>query len=217
MTTFEHALLGVNGAIAAGLHRRYGWQVVGLAGLVAISPDWDGLTLALGPELFDQGHRVWGHSLFTCVLLGIALGAIDYRFDVVTRIANVLARLLKRCGLVMPAGLGDVAWPLRSVRTAAGYVVWIAVAIAAGLSHLAADLVVSGTATLGDWHLQLLWPFSNRGWIYPHVRWGDPGMTVIFVLGMLAMYCWPRRLQLIAATTLVGVAAYILIRGAMAG
>lgn len=215
MTTIEHALLGINGALATGLHRRYGWQVVALAGLVAISPDWDGLTLVLGPVLFDQAHRVWGHSLLTCGLLGILIGVFDYRFDIVTRLANVSARGLRRCGLELPAEQGLGALPLRRERTVAGYAVWTLVAIAAALSHLAADLVVSGTATLGDWKLQLLWPFSTEGWIYPHVHWGDPGMTIIFVMGMLAMYRWRNRLQLIAAATLLGVAAYIIVCGAL--
>ena len=30
MTTFEHAMLGINGALAVGLHRRFGWQIVAM-------------------------------------------------------------------------------------------------------------------------------------------------------------------------------------------
>lgn len=217
MTTFEHALLGANGVLAAGLNRRYGWQLVALAGLVAMTPDWDGLTLVLGPTLFDRAHRAWGHSLLTCSLLGIALGLIDYRFDVVTRCANVTLRFLKRCGLALPTEQAADRLPVRMGRSIGGYVVWIVVAMAAALSHLAADLVVSGTATLGDWRLQLLWPFSTQGWIFPCVRWGDPGMTLIFVGGVLAIYRWRERRQIIAATTLLGVAGYVVVRGAMAG
>jgi len=45
MTTYEHAMLGITGALAAGLHRRYGWQIVAMAGVTAVLPDWDGLSL----------------------------------------------------------------------------------------------------------------------------------------------------------------------------
>jgi hypothetical protein len=48
MTFFEHAMVGINGAMAADLHRRHGWPLVALAGFSAILPDWDGLTIFLG-------------------------------------------------------------------------------------------------------------------------------------------------------------------------
>ena len=32
MTVYEHAMLGIDGALAAGLPRRHGWQIVALAG-----------------------------------------------------------------------------------------------------------------------------------------------------------------------------------------
>ncbi len=185
-----------------------GWQLAAMAGLAAISPDWDGLTLLGGSVLFDQAHRVWGHNFLTCALLGLLIGLVDYRFDIVARLARLVRRL-------PGAEISDDALQLRTDRTAAGYAVWIVVAIISALSHLAADLVVSGFGTLGDWKLQLLWPFSTRGWIYPHVRWGDPGITIVFVAGMLAMYRWRNHIQLIAVVTLFAVTGYILLRGAM--
>ena len=63
MTTFEHALLAINGVLATGLQRRYGWQLAGVAAVAAISPDWDGLTIAFSLAAFAAGHRVWGHNL----------------------------------------------------------------------------------------------------------------------------------------------------------
>ncbi|HID24106.1 MAG TPA: hypothetical protein EYP14_17130 [Planctomycetaceae bacterium] len=70
MTTFEHAMLGVNGAIAAGLTRRHGWRLAAVAGLAAAAPDWDGLTLVFGSAAFAAGHRLWGHNLVACVFVG---------------------------------------------------------------------------------------------------------------------------------------------------
>lgn len=208
MTTIEHALLGVNGVFASGLHRRYGWPLAAMAGLAAVSPDWDGLTLALGPTLFDRAHRVWGHNFLMCAVSGVIIGGLDYRYDIVTRLAGLVRRLVR-------VEIDDGLLQIRRRRTAGGYAVWIVVALVATLSHLAADLVVSGTATLGDWELQLLWPFSTQSWIYPHVPWGDPGITIVFVIGMLALYRYPRRSQFIAGLTLLGVAGYIILRGAM--
>ncbi len=214
MTTIEHALLGANGALAAGLHRRYGWQVAVMAGFAAVCPDWDGLTLLGGPVLFDRAHRVWGHNFLACGLLGVLVGIVDYRYDLMTRISRRVFQVLRR---LTGEDLGSESLTLRNTWTGEGYLVWVGVAIIATTSHLAADLVVSGHRTLGDWKLPLLWPFSDESWIYPHVRWGDPGITILFMLGMLAMYRWRSRIQLVAAATLLAVAAYILIRGAMLG
>lgn len=81
MTTFEHAMVGINGALAAGLHRHYQWCIAALAGLAAIAPDWDGLKILGGMHLFDHAHCAWGHSFLTCVILGCVLAGLDYRFD----------------------------------------------------------------------------------------------------------------------------------------
>lgn len=51
MTVYEHAMIGINGALAMGLQRRHGWQIIALAGFAAVLPDLDGLTLLLGPSL----------------------------------------------------------------------------------------------------------------------------------------------------------------------
>jgi hypothetical protein len=48
MTFYEHAMIGIDGALAVGLNRCYGWRIVALAGFAAVLPDWDGLTLMLG-------------------------------------------------------------------------------------------------------------------------------------------------------------------------
>jgi len=198
-------MLGVNGALAAGLHQRYGWQVVAVAGLAAVSPDWDGLTLIFGSTAFAEGHRVWGHNLMACVLVGILIGILDYQLDLVTRGGRVLIKCLR---LRVQTELN-----VRADRSARHQIVWIFVAVIAALSQLPADMLVSGTDTLPDWEVKLLWPFSDRGWVYPMVPWGDVGISLIFIAGMFATIKWRSKTRLIACLTLGCVAAYIVLRG----
>ncbi|MEK6249797.1 MAG: hypothetical protein N2C12_16555, partial [Planctomycetales bacterium] len=62
------------------------------------------------------------------------------------------------------------------------------------------------------------WPFSKTTkWVYPMVDWGDPGITIVFVIGMFAMACWKTRLALIARLTLCFVLLYIIIGAAIDG
>ena len=197
-------MVGINGAMAAGLHRQYQWRIAALAGLAAVAPDWDGLTIVGGLQLFDHAHRAWGHSFLTCVLLACVLAGFDYRFDVV----GYGERLL--CGLLRTPSKAVATRPGRSRLR---LMTWMLVAIAATMSHLAADLVYSGTTELSDWHLQLLWPFSTQGFVYPMVHWGDAGVTIIFVIGMFAMVRWCQRIQRIALITLAVVLMYIVLRG----
>ncbi len=208
MTTFEHAMIGINGAFACGLHQRYGWQVIAFAGIAAVSPDWDGLTLLAGMSTFDRAHRVWGHNLLVVILLSAFLAGLDYRYDLTTRLARFAARLSGR----------DVdRWQLREAdeRTGQGWLVWATVGILAAAAHLPADLVYSGGYGLSDWELQIFWPFSTRGFVYPMVPWGDPGVTLVFVAGMFAMVRRPSRTRLLAIGTLALMIAYVGLRGAL--
>jgi len=209
MTSIEHALLGINSVVAGGLDRRYGWQLAALAGAAAMIPDWDGLTILFGADLFADAHRVWGHNIIACVIIGVVLGAADHRLDLATPAARWLVSIL-------PLAISAEQIPPRRTRSWRGGSIWVFVAVAAAASHLVADLLFSGTATLSDWHLKLLWPFSERGWIYPMVPWGDPGATVVMVAGMLAMARSPSRRRPIAALTLAAVTVYILVRGVIA-
>lgn len=221
VTTLEHALLAINGVLATGLHRRYGWQLAAVAGVAANVPDWDGLTFLVSWSAFAAGHRLWGHNLAACVLLGSLLGLLDFRFDLVTRVARRGLRTLRiradlplRPRAAIAAGLavspqgqaaGGPHWATCGL--------WTAVAVLAALSHLLADMLVSGTATLPDWEVRLWWPFADRGWVWPLVRWGDPGMTILFVLGMSAAVRWPRHCSGVAWATLVAVGLYMACRG----
>jgi membrane-bound metal-dependent hydrolase YbcI (DUF457 family) len=206
MTTFEHAMLGVNGALACGLQHRFGWRVAAFAGLAAITPDWDGLTIVGGMRLFDQAHRAWGHSFAACLLMAALLVAVDIRLDLMGWGRRTLERLMGSKDKVIDPR--PEASPLRCT-------VWFTVAVLAMLSHFAADLVYSGAEGLSDWELKLLWPFSQAGFVYPLVRWGDVGVTLIFVAGMFAMLRWRPQVQPIAGVTIACTILYIVGRGAL--
>ncbi len=208
MTTIEHALLGANLVLAAGLEKKFGWQTVALAGICANLPDWDGLTFFWSLPLFDTAHRTWGHNLLACSLLALLFAVIDYRFDLITRSARCLVRWTK----FAVSEESQALEPRCAAKTqAGGLAVWIGVALLAAWSHLAADLVFSGSATLSDWELKLLWPFSDREFVYPLISWGDAGVVVIFVLGMFAMLRWKNRTTWIARATLLAALGYVLL------
>jgi membrane-bound metal-dependent hydrolase YbcI (DUF457 family) len=204
MTTFEHAMLGVCGALACGLHKKHGWRLPTVAGVAAVSPDWDGLTILISIQLFDVGHRVWGHNLLIAAVVGALIGVLDAYWDLSGRGYKTLLRLTRQST--------DTAETTGNATRPAA--IWCTVAMLAALSHLPADLVYSGGHGLTDWNLQLLWPFSTRGFVYPLVRWGDVGATLIFVAGMFGMLRWRGRTQGIAAVTLLSVVLYIVVRGA---
>ena len=201
-------MLGINGVLATGLHQKHGWQLAAVAGVAAAAPDWDGLPILVSVKLFNETHRVWGHNLLACLVLGLVIGSLDYRWDSVTRVARRLARLSR---IKIP----DSKLALRRRFSLMGLQVWLLSATLAALSQLPADLVVSGTATLGDWELKLFWPWSDQGYVFPLVRWGDAVISVVFVVGMFSMLRWRRQSQLIAGCTLAGVLVYIVVRGAV--
>ncbi len=206
MTTLEHALVGANLVLASGLNRRFGWQLVAVAGVCAVMPDWDGLTILWSVPLFDAAHRVWGHAFLPCFLVAALFAVLDYRFDFMARWAQAFSRWIN-------TGIPPEQLERRRCLTVYGAAVWIAVGIIAACSHLLTDMVVSGTATLSDWDVKLLWPFSDRGFVYPLVPWGDAGNMLIMIGGMFAMLRWKNRIQSSAIVTLCGVVGYTLMRG----
>ena len=225
MTTFEHAMVGINGAIAAGLPRSYGWKIVALAGVAAIAPDWDGLPMLIDMQAFERGHRVWGHSILSCVVLGLLMGVIDYRWDLIGRLAyrfrdwGPLAEVrplltVRRKDVVTE--LADEVKNRQSPKPQTNGLtkisLWCCVAVVGCLSQIPCDIVVSGGEGLSDWAVKPFWPFSDRGVVYPMIRWGDVGPTVIFGLGMIALAKFKAAAQGIAIATLVAVIAYLLIR-----
>jgi len=205
VTIYEHIMLGVDGAMAVGLHRRWGWQIVAWSGCAAALPDWDGLTLLFGGDCYAAGHRVWGHNLLAAGLSAVILGAVLCRCDFFTRV-----------GRALPSSWGSVGGCKSEspVRSSWGLLpVWAVVGLAAAYSHLGLDVLFSYGHGLPVWEVPLLWPLCARGFAYPTVRWGDPVPTIIFAAGMLAMARWRSATQRIAAITLTLVAAYIAVRG----
>lgn len=205
MTIFEHPMLAVNSCLAAGLNRRWGWPIVATAGVAAVLPDLDTLTIVCGVGAFDRLHRVIAHNLFAACLLGGVWAAADYRWRLTQRLRSRFWRPAPSAS----EGTTPGCPPCRPATLC----VWVAVGVAASLSHLAVDLFVSGHELHGAWELQLLWPFSSRSWAYPTVHWGDPVPTAIFALGMFAMFRWRERVRSVAIATLATVGVYFLVRG----
>jgi membrane-bound metal-dependent hydrolase YbcI (DUF457 family) len=210
MTVYEHAMFGATLALAAGAHRRHGWGLVAAAAAAAALPDWDGLTLAFGPAAYAEGHRVWGHNLLAAGLGGALAGAVGYVCHRSVRVRQAVRRLLPPSGAAPKAAVQ----PPPAVAGVA-LAVWITLGAAAGLSHLPADLVVSGGSGLQDWPVPLLWPFSARGWVYPVVPWGDLGFTLIFLAEMFALYRWPGRARALAGLTILAGVSYLLLRASL--
>ena len=206
MTSYEHALLGATGATAAGLHRPYGWPIVAMAAVTAVLPDWDGLSIVFGADMLDRVHRVIGHNLLVCVLLGATLAAADYRWAMILRVKRWTGRRIRVFAV-------EDNLPQRLAFNTRDLGIWVLVGVLASLSHLGADLVYSGHAEYSDWGLKLFWPFSDRTFVHPMVPWGDIGTAVILSVGMFAMIGWRSRSRAIAGTTLVAVLAYIVGRG----
>jgi membrane-bound metal-dependent hydrolase YbcI (DUF457 family) len=199
VTTFEHAMCGASLALALGCVRKDGWALIAVAGVAAALPDWDGLSLALGAETFAKVHRVWGHNLLVASCTGAVVGGLGYLCYLSMRLRRATIQIWPKSGAT------EVIPPFSSLRWAK----WILVGMLASLSHLPADMVYSGSRELRSWPLQLLWPFSEQGWVWPLVAWGDLTTTVIFIGEMFALYLWPRHAQAIALLTLLCVHGYI--------
>ncbi|MDO5553679.1 MAG: metal-dependent hydrolase [Planctomycetia bacterium] len=206
MTTIEHAMLGISGVLATGLYRPYGWQLCGAAAVAAVLPDWDGLTFLGGMTLFDSAHRAWGHGLLSCCIVGIMWALLDCRYDFISRGVKGLLRLTR-------VEVPESAVICRTRPTTGDYLVWLAVVLVAVLSHPFADMLVSGAPGLSDWEIKIFWPFSDVGWVFPMVPWGDIGVSVLFFAGMFLMVWRKKQIQWTAGMTLALVAIYMVIRG----
>jgi hypothetical protein len=88
MTTPEHKLVGIHVAIALGIHRRWGWKTVALAGLASNIPDWDGVPMMFDMHRFEDGHRVWGHNAMAIVLTSLVVGWIQSRYSWIEKIEH---------------------------------------------------------------------------------------------------------------------------------
>lgn len=171
MTTPEHAMLAVSLTAAVRLHERFGAAVLFTAAAAAVAPDWDGLAGIVDLRHFDHGHRVWGHGLLPAVLAGGLIAAADWATGASRRAAAALRTL-------------DGTRPFLIGRPTCA--TSACVGIAAAVSHLPADIVVSGADGIEDWPVSVLWPLPGPQVVYPMLRWGDPGPTAVFVLAAFA-------------------------------
>jgi membrane-bound metal-dependent hydrolase YbcI (DUF457 family) len=172
MTIYEHAMVGINGALALGLARRHGWQIAAWAGLAAVLPDLDGLTILLGLQCYAEGHRLWGHNLLVAGLVAAALSAAAYYTDAFTRLQRWFAKYrwagAAKRGEDAPQGWGGscTATPASAANSgpsaqlpaqhpAAGLALWIVVGVAAAYSHLLMDVAFSAGRDLPIWGVPL--------------------------------------------------------------
>jgi membrane-bound metal-dependent hydrolase YbcI (DUF457 family) len=199
MTTYEHAMFGATLALALGCHRNRERMLIVVAGAAAALPDWDALSLAFGATSYAKVHRVWGHNLLVASCTGALVGGFGYLCHRSTRARRAAAHFWPQ---------SDASDPIFafSARCLTKYVI---VGLIASLSHLPADLVYSGSPQMNSWPIQLLWPFSAQGWVWPLVAWGDITTTLIFAGEMFALYRWPQRARVIAGLTLLGVHGHI--------
>ena len=207
MTTPEHAMVGICCVVAAGLDRRYGWQIAAMAGVAGASPDWDGITIVLGMETMDVAHRVWGHNLLIAAVVAAVWALVDYRWDVVTRMARGVGRLV-----TLPLEQSQLT--IRSAHRWPMACLWLAVAVAVAWIHLPSDMVVSGGEGLTDWQVRPWWPLDGAGYVFPCVSWGDPGLSILFFSGLLAIVARPLWRQPTACLTLLAALAYMAVRRA---
>ena len=74
------------------------------------------------------------------------------------------------------------------------------------LGHLATDV------WFYRWPVQLLWPFSTRGWEVGLLSWNDLVPTLVLYLATAATFVWPADGRAVAAAAIGLVAAYLLWR-----
>jgi hypothetical protein len=200
-------MLGVNLALVTGLHRRYGWPIVAVAAASSALPDWDGFSLLLGGQAYARVHRVWGHNLLVASATGVGASVAGFSLQASGYFQRItaLSRFPDSAAVQTPT---TRTHPF----TFHDVIICIAVGTISSLSHLAVDLVYSGHPQLTSWPLLLLWPFSNKPFVYPIVPYGDLGATLIFVVEMFCLYGWRARAQILAAVTLILVLIYIGVR-----
>lgn len=203
MTTPEHTLVGIHFAIATGVFHRYGMRSLVLAGLVPNLPDLDGLPMLISMARFEAGHRVWGHNFLFIVLTSLILAALQSRYDIFGALATWLTRRLASA----PAA-EITARQLSAVPA-------LVLSFCCQALHLPCDMVVSGGHGLSHWLVQPWWPFSNIGYVYPMIPWGDPGPTVILMAGIIVAVRFLGHCRKISILSLATLLLYLTVRRVM--
>lgn len=201
MTTPEHTLVGVHFAIATGLFHRYGIRSLVLAGLVSNLPDLDGLPMLINMARFESGHRVWGHNFAVIGLTSIILTVLQSRLDFLSAIAASINRRFSN--ITQPAA--ETVRPFSAVSV-------LVCSVCCQTLHLPCDMVVSGGHGLSHWLVQPWWPLSSTGYVYPMIPWGDPGPTVILMIGIIAAVRFLSRCKTVSIMSLLILVLYLTVR-----
>lgn len=212
MTTPEHTLVGIHLSLALGLHRYLGWPAVAMAGVASNGPDWDGLPMLINMQRFEAGHRVWGHNFLVIFFTSLILGATQARYHWLEQIWHRIQAMRNhgRCHEDRDSN----SKPSTSKTTVVmAVILFSAIAFLAQAIHLPCDMVVSGGNGLSDWLIQPFWPFSNGGYVYPLIPWGDVGPTVIMMGGIIWIAKNSSRASLISLATIVVLCVYLVARG----
>ena len=202
MTTPEHTLIGILGAMAIGLHTRLGWVAIAFAAVVSNIPDVDGLPMLVDMERFETGHRVWGHNILAITVTTIFVALLQFHVRWIERIAMRSSRFLPS-----DTHIQDIS-NAPSISLAA----LILIGLMFQCIHLVCDITVSGGQGLSDWHVKPFWPFSEAGYVLPLIPWGDAGPTVIMMLGVIGVAKLGNAKR-IATVTLAILFAYMISRG----
>lgn len=174
-----------------------------LADIASNVPDWDGLPMLIDMQRFEAGHRVWGHNLLAIMIASLLLGWSEAQFHWIERAGNRRRRRSSAAAIATKTSSTFLSALLSSALIAA----------VAQLVHLPCDMVVSGGAGLTDWLVRPFWPFSNDGYVFPLIPWGDVGPTVILMGGAIVLAKQPARLSAVSAGTLMILCIYLLARG----
>jgi membrane-bound metal-dependent hydrolase YbcI (DUF457 family) len=174
-----------------------------MAGLASNVPDWDGLPMLVDMRRFEAGHRVWGHNLLAILVSSFVLGWTQAQFHWIESIGN---RVRQRFSLAPPE-------PLPALPVVCATIIFSVIAGCSQLIHLPCDMVVSGGEGLTDWLVKPFWPFSNVGYVFPLIPWGDIGPTVILMTGAIAIARRSSHASAIAVGTLAILCLYLIGRG----
>ncbi|MGY8749522.1 MAG: metal-dependent hydrolase [Pirellulales bacterium] len=207
MTSPEHTMVGILGAMALGLHTRFGWPVIAFAAVVSNVPDLDGLPVLYDMDLFESGHRVWCHNLLVIVATSALLGWTQFRFRWIQKIAAHVAKYLPSDVNLIPPSR-----PAQPANTPIPMTYLILVGIGFQCLHLCCDMFVSGGRGLSDWPVKPFWPFLQTEYVFPLIPWGDIGPTVIMMAGIIGIAKFARA-QFVAILTLGLLIAYMVCRG----
>jgi LexA-binding, inner membrane-associated putative hydrolase len=205
MTTPEHTLVGIHLAFALGCHRILGWSAVAMAGVASNLPDWDGLPMLFDMQRFEIGHRVWGHNLAAITLSSILISWSQHHYRWIEIVSNWILKKLPDHGLARTT--------IDETSKQIGTLTFFGIAMFVQVVHLPCDMVVSGGIGLSDWAIQPLWPFSNAGYVYPMIPWGDIGPTLILMSGVICSAKWPNNVSRSSLVTLLALCTYLLVRG----